>query len=559
MKKYKEELKEEEISEPVKTIRIKWLVLLVVIFSILAITASVVLPLMLKQNNLLDTSNTKAFVGGPSTKVNEIVKEGNNIDGVNLQALYNSLWGSSTNLQTLSGWVTNSGKTSFDSKVITATDIRTKNGGNTVLVDFGGLEWQVTSLTKVTTAGNGHNVGDVIATLWLSNNCQEAFGTQTQNLGDYYGFVKGNGHQYAGLYSDWSADWYSEYSSVTYPSNIYGTSYIRNVVLNAGGQYALKMSANDLQSGGELSTNNTQKSDNIFAKYTMSSATGSLTQFIAKPINIAYQASETYSGRGQYYYLNECYSTPASGKTWPPDWTGTANYNAWSNDYIWLPSVAEITFSDEPIWEMNNNERATYDGATNRIDIIDANGIGGSGTNVSNNTRVWNGSCTRSAPSTSNGDCYQYRGSSGGTIAVSYSCAVRPALHLNLSKVQDEAKMISNATISGIPDTQTYTGNPFTPSPIVVYKGTTLNINTDYTLSYANNTNVTRDASGKVVAGASVTITGMGEYAGSTTVYFTITPKSLTSSDIIIKIDPSYDQTYNGTGKTPGVVGNDSG
>ena len=141
-----------------KTIKVRWLVLLVVIFTILAITASIVIPLTLKQNNLLDTSNTKAFVGGPSVNTNELVNADNSISGANLQSLYTNLGGVGITYNTLSAWV-DSGTTSFNSKVITSTGIRNKNGGNTVLVDFGGLEWQVTSLTKVTTAGNGHNVG----------------------------------------------------------------------------------------------------------------------------------------------------------------------------------------------------------------------------------------------------------------------------------------------------------------------------------------------------------------------------------------------------------------
>ena len=71
---------------------------------------------------------------------------------------------------------------SSSSSAITATDIRGYTTGKTssqsVVVRLGGLDWIVTYLSKDMS-------GNVIATLWLSNNVQEAFQGRSQTEGEY--------------------------------------------------------------------------------------------------------------------------------------------------------------------------------------------------------------------------------------------------------------------------------------------------------------------------------------------------------------------------------------
>ncbi|MDO5137436.1 MAG: leucine-rich repeat protein [Oscillospiraceae bacterium] len=71
---------------------------------------------------------------------------------------------------------------------------------------------------------------------------------------------------------------------------------------------------------------------------------------------------------------------------------------------------------------------------------------------------------------------------------------------------------VSNATVSGISN-KTYTGSAITQDPIVKIGDKTLTKNTDYTVSYQNNTNV---------GTATVTITGKGNYASKKNVTFKI-------------------------------------
>ena len=95
---------------------------------------------------------------------------------------------------------------------------------------------------------------------------------------------------------------------------------------------------------------------------------------------------------------------------------------------------------------------------------------------------------------------------------------------------------------------QDYTGLPLTPTVTVKKAGTDspLTVETDYTLAWTNNINAGANT-------ASVTVTGKGNYSGTQTVYFTITPKSLTDGTITATLSPtSFD--YTGSTQKPTVT-----
>ncbi len=93
-------------------------------------------------------------------------------------------------------------------------------------------------------------------------------------------------------------------------------------------------------------------------------------------------------------------------------------------------------------------------------------------------------------------------------------------------------KKLTSPTVSSIPD-KTYTGSPICPTPTVKDGNKTLTRNTDYTLTYKNNTNA---------GTATVTITFKGNYSGTKSVTFRILPKKLTSPTIA----SISNQTYTG-------------
>ena len=78
-----------------------------------------------------------------------------------------------------------------------------------------------------------------------------------------------------------------------------------------------------------------------------------------------------------------------------------------------------------------------------------------------------------------------------------------------------------NVTINGIDDSYYYTGAPLTPEPAVKFGSITLIKDTDYTLSYSNNTNV---------GTAKIAIAFIGKYYGTEEKTFTITRANLTAT-----------------------------
>ena len=93
-------------------------------------------------------------------------------------------------------------------------------------------------------------------------------------------------------------------------------------------------------------------------------------------------------------------------------------------------------------------------------------------------------------------------------------------------------KPLSKVTIGDFPD-KTYTGLSIQPVVVPVDGNTALTEDTDYTVSYGANTNV-----GK----ATITVTGTGNYTGTVSKEWNITPAVLTISGVTVA-----DKTYNGS------------
>ena len=121
---------------------------------------------------------------------------------------------------------------------------------------------------------------------------------------------------------------------------------------------------------------------------------------------------------------------------------------------------------------------------------------------------TWSSSNTKAATVDSNG---KVKGVGTGTATITATAAdgsgVTATCKVTVSKLS-----VANATVSGL-TAKTYTGKALTQTPTVVLGATTLKLNTDYTLSYSNNTNV---------GTASLIITGIGNYTGTKTATFAI-------------------------------------
>ena len=99
------------------------------------------------------------------------------------------------------------------------------------------------------------------------------------------------------------------------------------------------------------------------------------------------------------------------------------------------------------------------------------------------------------------------------------------------------ARDISDTTIGSIPN-QTYTGNSISALPVITYNGATLTKDVDYTLSYSNNINV---------GTATITITGKGNFKGTTSKTFSISARAMTDTSVA----NVSSQTYTGNVISP--------
>ena len=362
-----------------------------------------------------------------------------------------------------------------------------KESGDSVVVTLGGLQWYVTYLSKDIN-------GDIIATLWLTNSTQDAFVDRGSTEGGYYGFVNG------GLYSNWSSGWYSIMSG-SHPSNMYSTSYMRVVTLNNGGQYATSDTA--------ISSIVPKSTNSVFADFTMTEAEGGsgLTEFLVTPNQVGWQTDrqDSKSLLGFTNYLNNDSTKLGGDYSSNYNYQDYSDYGAWGNDYLWLSSVVETgTNLTNGLWGLSTDMRKNYDGATTVV----TNGALGSSN--SSGTTIYSTTWTRSSGSNDYLSVYYLDPSGAGSTngGVSGVGAVRPALHLNLSKILYESMPFTQFTGTdslGQPVTYNVSTSPYSTDIIInsvemlgtepaslvipdtyVYNGTTYYVRSIYSASQVN-------------------------------------------------------------------------
>ena len=339
----------------------------------------------------------------------------------------------------------------------TATDIRGytyggKSAEQSVVVRLGGLDWIVTYIStagddKISTAGD-----DKIATLWLSNCVQDAFADRAQDEGEMYGYVTTSVG--TGLYSDWSYDWYN-ISVGTYPSNMYSTSYIRVVTLNNGGYYAIDNS-------NLIDEEYQSKEDSVFAEFTIDSTSSvgdfdALTDYIVTPNQVSWQRGIQDSKNliSWSYYMNNESTTLGGDCSSTYDYSSKSRYSDWGSDYLWLPSLTEMGYSNtNGLWEVSIEERKNYDGSTT---TVSSSVSPGSNNTSSTDTYAYSWSRSADDSNSSNACTVSPSGAYNNYSNVDRARAVRPALHLNLSALStvvsggEEGSGVE-VTINGVPD-----------------------------------------------------------------------------------------------------------
>lgn len=228
-------------------------------------------------------------------------------DGKKLSSLYSLLTGNGKAVYNdLEALFTRSQVTSFGSSVVKGTTINANAKNRDIVLKFGNIEWTVTSLTK-------DSDGNIVATL-----LQATSSTDTSK------------------YSLWDPT--NSTANLTYPANMYSTSYIRNVTLNAKGCGYVPNDTEGHKTNPTLTGANTQSETNKFAKFTMEDIEGSLTNYIVTPAKIKYQETQNH------YLLNTsiCYSNP-NGAWGIPEGTFKMYTNGFNVNYLPVPGYTANT------------------------------------------------------------------------------------------------------------------------------------------------------------------------------------------------------------------------
>ena len=297
-------------------------------------------------------------------------------------------------------------------KKIDSGAMRGYNSSKDILVTLGGLQWTPTYLSY-------DKSGNPILTLWLANSNQLAGKsvykassptvTPTKTTFDTYGL------------STWNSGFSPTNSpNTSYPDAMYGTSYIRSVILNNGGWYSTA-------TGGSSGITFAKKTDSIFSQFTVTTSNNlAIADYLVAPVNVEWQYFQCvgyYWSNNNETLSNEGYQKGQSdagffgGSTY--NYSRKDKYDTWKDDLIWLPSLMEIGYEGRfsALWKISSSQysnpsyyywpRTSYE---TRADIA----------------YVF-------APSGS------YTSDRGH---VNKSWAVRPAIHLNLTKAVESAKDI---------------------------------------------------------------------------------------------------------------------
>ena len=274
------------------------------------------------------------------------------------------------------------------SKIVTAKTINAQVGKpeEGMIVKLGGQDWMVTSLT---TTNDGKD--DVVLTLYLANP------DTTEKV------------QYWKEYSTESTN--PNYKYGKKGENMYGSSILREHLLTS-------------------------------AKWSMFSRGYFANNFLVQPTKIQYQHTQSAVGRWSdgynWYWSNDALDTftEANGGQWheylyyggqtPYKATDVHNdnsgnpqrYDAWGEDYIWIPSMTEVGgnndyMKERSVWKISPTQKQFWDGTSTDV-----------------NNRTW----LRSGDS--GNYSYAYVLCASGVhhdATVTYSLGVRPALHLNLT------------------------------------------------------------------------------------------------------------------------------
>lgn len=267
-------------------------------------------------------------------------------------------------------------------------------------------------------------------------------------------------------------------SSLT-PANMYGTSFIRAKALGNGGTYGTYSTTQGSTVTINKPSYEEQHKYGDFLEYIYTTGEGDnakketrqgyLYDDIVTPSQLSWQATESYKKYvgataaikyndadydattwANYYWPNEAYGVPSEGSCYLPNYfdygggsqANKVNYDIWKNDKVWLPSLTEVGTGDgsslNGMWQLTKEQRANSDGGFSLMAAKPTAWLRTANTAYPEQTVGSDNFSTSHIFVLEQDGSVGFRKLDGSSDAKNF--AVRPAIHLNLSKAKEKIK-----------------------------------------------------------------------------------------------------------------------
>ena len=220
--------------------------------------------------------------------------------------------------------------------------------------------------------------------------------------------------------------------------------------------------------------------------------------------------------------------------------TSTDDFEAGKSYPINLTVNATSLGNTTAISDWNGQQSVTY-APTGDLTIDPISEVTYNGSAYTPTLVVKKGSTTLTKDAANGYTCQWFNNTNAGTAVVLVLGQGTYAGSVAVGKFTINPKTLTASMVAAI-SAQTYTRSQLTPT-VTVTDGSALTLNTDYTVSYGANVNAATD-------GGSATVTGTGNYTGSVTKNFTISPKSISSMTLTLSQTAT---TYTGSAITASV------
>lgn len=224
--------------------------------------------------------------------------------------------------------------------------------------------------------------------------------------------------------------------------------------------------------------------------------------------------------------------------------TGAGKTFEKNNEYVVNLTISPQSLEENAVsleeWQSAGNNPVIIGGSGGDLTIDPISDVTYNGSAHTPSLVVNSGTTTLTKDAANGYTCQWFNNTNAGTAVVLVLGQGTYADRVGVAKFTINPKALTDDMVAAI-SAQTYTRSQLTPA-VTVTDGSALTLNTDYTVGYGENINVS--------TGGSATVTGTGNYTGSVTKNFTISPKNISGMTLTLSQSAT---TYTGSAITASV------